>query len=100
MINNQSVKLECLVDALPKAKLSWFLNGRELTTKDGVKFETDPKTSSNNLLIAKIINTTHLGKYTIKASNIVGETIHTFDLDVLGKKIFQVKIYCIFALFF
>jgi hypothetical protein len=71
---------------LPKAKISWLLNGKELTLKDNVKFETDPKTSSNNLIIPKINQTVHLGKYTIKASNSVGEVEHIFDLDVLGIK--------------
>jgi hypothetical protein len=69
---------------LPKAKISWLLNGKELTLKDNVKFETDPKTSSNNLIIPKINQAVHLGKYTIKASNSVGEVEHIFDLDVLG----------------
>lgn len=69
---------------MPKAKISWLLNGKELTLKDNVKFETDPKTSSNNLIIPKINQAVHLGKYTIKASNSVGEVEHIFDLDVLG----------------
>ena len=85
VVQDQSIKFECLVDALPKAKLSWFLNGKELTAKDNVKFETDPKTASNNLIIAKVNQTVHLGKFTIKASNAVGENEHSFDLNVLGK---------------
>ena len=68
-----------------------MLNGKELTLKDNVKFEADPKTSANNLIIPKINQTVHLGKYTIKASNSVGEVEHIFDLDVLGK-IFSRKI--------
>ena len=85
VVQDQSVKFECLVDALPKAKISWFLNGKELTVKDNVKFEVDPKSSSNNLIIPKVSQSTHLGKYTIKASNNVGESEHSFDVDVLGK---------------
>lgn len=84
VVQDQLVKFECLVDALPKAKISWFLNGKELTLKDNVKFEVDPKTSSNNLIIPKVSQTIHLGKYTIKASNNVGENEHSFDVDVLG----------------
>jgi hypothetical protein len=86
VVQDQSVKFECLVDSLPKAKISWLLNGKELTLKDNVKFETDPKTSANNLIIPKINQAAHLGKYTIKASNTVGEVEHNFDLDILGKK--------------
>jgi len=72
-----------LVDAFPKAKLSWFLNGKELTTKDNVKFETDAKTSSSFLTIPKVA-AAHIGTYTIKATNSVGEVEHSFTLDGLG----------------
>lgn len=77
-------KFECLIDALPKAKVTWTLNGKELTPKDNVKLETDAKTSSNILTIPKV-SPTHFGTYTIKASNNVGEIEHSFNLDVLGK---------------
>ena len=82
-IQDQSAKFECLIDALPKAKLTWILNGKELTNKDNVKFEVDAKTSANFLVIPKI-SSFHLGTYIIKASNSVGEVEHTFSLDVLG----------------
>lgn len=82
-IQDQSAKFECLVDSLPKAKLSWYLNGKELTVKEGVKFETDAKTSANYLVIPKV-TASSFGKYTIKASNNVGEIEHSFNLDVLG----------------
>lgn len=83
-IQDQSAKFECLIDALPKAKISWLLNGKELTNKDNIKFETDTKTSANFLVIPKVM-ASHLGTYTIKVSNNVGETEHSFNLDVLGK---------------
>jgi len=70
---------------LPKPKLVWILNDKELTNKDNVKFETDAKTFTNSLVIPKIA-ASHLGKYVIKASKNVGEVEHTFNLDVLGKK--------------
>lgn len=70
---------------MPKPKLIWLLNDKELTNKDNVKFETDAKTFTNSLVIPKI-SASHLGKYVIKASNNVGEIEHTFNLDVLGKK--------------
>ena len=70
---------------MPKAKISWYLNGKELAIKDNVKFETDPKTASNYLVLPKISQMAHLGKYTVKASNNIGEIEHSFDVDVLGK---------------
>ena len=83
-IMDQPTKFECLVDSAPKAKVSWFLNGRELAAKDNVKFETDAKTSANCLTIAKV-SAIHIGSYCIKASNSVGEVEHTFGLDMIGK---------------
>ncbi len=82
-IQDQQARFECLVDSLPKAKITWFLNGKELTIKDNIKFETDAKTSSTFLVVPKV-SSAHFGKYTIKASNGVGEIEHNFSLDVLG----------------
>ena len=61
------------------------MNDKELTAKDGFKFETNAQTSVNSLVLAKVTST-HFGKYTIKASNSVGEIEHSFNVDVLGKK--------------
>ena len=82
-IHGKSIKFETMIEAIPKAKVSWYLNDKEISLKDGVKFENNPKTSACNLVIPKIL-VSHLGKYTIKASNIVGEAEHTFELNVLG----------------
>lgn len=82
-IQDQAAKFECLVDAAPKAKLTWLLNGKELTNKDNVKFETDAKTSAVFLVIPKVL-ASHIGSYTVKASNNVGEVEHTFKLDAFG----------------
>lgn len=82
-IQDQAAKFECLVDAMPKAKLTWLLNGKELTNKDNVKFETDAKTSAVTLVIPKVM-ASHIGTYVVKASNNVGEIEHTFILDAFG----------------
>jgi len=83
VIQDQQAKLECLVDSLPKSKITWYMNGKEITLKDNIKFETDTKTFANYLVIPKV-QAVHFGSYTIKASNIVGEIEHSFKLDVLG----------------
>ena len=85
-IQDQAAKFECLVDAMPKAKLAWFLNGKELTNKDNVKFETDAKTSAVFLVIPKVV-AAHIGTYTVKASNSVGEVEHSFTMDAHGKTV-------------
>lgn len=84
-IQGKSIKFDSVIEAQPKAKITWFLNEKELTLKDGVKFENNPKTSACNLIIPRIVGT-HLGKYSIKATNIVGEIEHVFELDILGKE--------------
>jgi len=81
-VQGQSIKFETLIEGQPKAKVSWFLNDKELTAKDGVKFEVDAKTNTCNLVIAKILGS-HLGEYKVKAVNTVGSVEHTFKLDVL-----------------
>lgn len=78
------IKFECIADSMPKAKITWSLNGKELTVKDNVKFEQDAKTNASFLVIPKA-SASHIGSYTVKASNAVGESEHSFNLDVLGK---------------
>ncbi len=77
-------RFECLVDAFPKAKIVWQINGRDLTNKDNIKYENDPKTLTNCLVIPKVLSS-HGGSYSIKASNSVGESEHVFKLNVYGK---------------
>ena len=67
----------------------WILNGKELTVKDNVKFETNAKTQANALVIPKV-SVAHLGSFTIKAVNQVGEAECSFKLDVLGMFLFKI----------
>ncbi|RNA37098.1 muscle M-line assembly unc-89-like, partial [Brachionus plicatilis] len=64
-----------------KMVLKWYLNDKELTIKDNVKFEVDQKSSTYSLVIPKV-QPFHSGTVTIKASNNVGEVEHSFDIDV------------------
>ncbi len=82
-VQDQPAKFECLIDSMPKAKVTWLLNGKELTNKDNIKIETDAKTSATFLVIPKVM-ASHIGTYTIKASNNVGEVEHSFGFDALG----------------
>ena len=78
-----SARFECIIDALPKAKLSWFTNDKELTTKDNVKFETDLKSSTYSLVVPKVLNS-HVGTYVVKALNTIGEKAESFNLELLS----------------
>jgi hypothetical protein len=62
---------------LPKPKVQWYLNNKELTAKEGYKFE------GSNLVIPKVL-ATHLGIFKIVASNSVGSVEHIFELNVIG----------------
>jgi len=80
---NYSVKLEYLIDALPKAKVEWFLNSNEITIKDkNFKFESDIRTGTYSLIIDKV-NVMQIGTYCVKASNTCGTVDHEFKIEVL-----------------
>ncbi len=84
VVNQDSlVKFECNIDALPKPKVTWVLNGKELTNKDA-KFEADAKTSLYRLTFAKVLPS-NSGTFIVKASNTLGESECTFSLVVNGK---------------
>jgi hypothetical protein len=87
-VQDQPARFESLIDALPKAKVTWLLNGKELSNKDNVKVEVDAKTNANVLTIPKVL-AAHMGTFTIKASNSVGEIEHSFNLNTLGKYIIR-----------
>ena len=84
-VQDQQVKIECIVDSFPRAKLNYSLNGKELTNKDSsFKFESESKTGKNTFLIPKVVLASHLGVYTVKAANCAGMAECTFELNVLG----------------
>ncbi len=85
---DQAARVECVVDSFPKAKLQYFINGKEITVKDhGIKLESDAKTGKNVLIIPKV-DSFYMGKYLVKASNIVDSVECNFELDILGTIIF------------
>ena len=83
-ILNQTAKLICSIDSLPKSKIFWYHKDIEIGSKDGFKIENDPKSQTSSIIISKV-TTLHQGNYTIKATNPVGECEHNFKIEVLGK---------------
>lgn len=65
-----------------------LINGKELTTKDGVQIEKDVPNNKYTLAIPKANPTVHAGVITIKATNTIGTTIHELNLDILGTLVF------------
>ncbi|MCA9334474.1 immunoglobulin domain-containing protein, partial [Candidatus Saccharibacteria bacterium] len=79
----ETVKLECIVDGTPKPTVSWLINGKELTVKDGVQIEKDVNNNKYTLTIPKANPAVHSGTITIKATNPIGSVQHELKLDIL-----------------
>ena len=110
---DETVKLECLVEGLPKPNVSWYvlhmhslfldyffiefsfrlLNGKELSVKDGVQIEKDVNAGRYTLTIPKVNPSIHSGTIIIKATNTIGSVEHEILLNVFGKYIFCLLIF-------
>ncbi len=82
--NNEPVKIQVVVESNPKPAVSWHLNGKELTAKDGAQIVKDLANNTYSLTILKLNSLTHNGTITIKASNAVGNSTHQVNLVILG----------------
>ena len=81
---DSSVKFECIIDAFPKPLVSWLINGKEVSTKDGVQIEKDSDNNRYSLSIPKVISASHSGQITVKASNSLGLIQQDTILKVFG----------------
>ncbi|CAM4905811.1 unnamed protein product [Rotaria socialis] len=78
---NDTGKIECQIDALPQAKITWLANGKPITVKDGYETTYDMKTGITTLVV-KNITTKHAGKITVRAENAAGTAEETVDINV------------------
>ena len=85
MKKEETVKFEFVVEGLPKPTISWSINGRDLTVKDGVQIEKDIPNNKYSLTIPKTNPTLHSGIISIKATNAIGTSQHDISLNILGK---------------
>ena len=83
---DDAVKFEVIVEAVPKAAISWSINGKELTTKDGVQIEKDVNNNRYCLNIPKANPGVHMGVIIVKATNAIGSVEHEIKLNILGKQ--------------
>jgi len=81
---DESISIEVVVEAQPKPVVKWLLNDRELLAKDGVQVSKDAEANTYTLSIAKLNPAAHSGAITVLATNVVGSSKHTFNVDVLG----------------
>jgi hypothetical protein len=74
-----------LTRAITRIKHLRLINGKELTTKDGVQIEKDVNNNRYSLTIPKANPSVHAGVITIKATNAIGSAQHELSLNILGK---------------
>ena len=79
------MKFECFIDAVPKPAVTWFINGKEVSNKDGVQIEKDVINSRYCLSIPKVNAVIHGGIISVKANNLIGSIQHESVLKIYGK---------------
>lgn len=82
VLKDKEVKFECVVKSNPKPNVIWLFNGKEFTTRDGVRIEKDAAKDKYSLIIPKL-TPAHVGTITAKATNEFGTAEKSCQLDVL-----------------
>ncbi|XP_023221211.1 hemicentin-1-like isoform X2 [Centruroides sculpturatus] len=75
---NETVSLECEVDAVPEPTIFWFKDGILLTTNEEYEM-----TNRNQILHIDSVEQEHKGHYTCVISNAVGTVEKDFIIDIL-----------------
>jgi hypothetical protein len=78
---HETTKIECQIDALPQAKVTWSIGGKAVSPKDGYETGFDVKTGVASLMI-KDTATKHAGTIVVRAENSVGAAEETVDINV------------------
>ncbi|XP_023814399.1 hemicentin-1 [Oryzias latipes] len=78
VVLGHSVSLSCENNAIPPPKLSWYKDGRKLTSADGLVLHP-----GGQVLQIPRVRKEDTGKYTCKAVNEAGEDHMHFELEVL-----------------
>ena len=72
------------IDGYPAPKVTWLLNGKPLTPKDGAQVEFNAATGDAKLSIPKVDLQQHSGTVTCRLENPHGNAEETVRLDVLA----------------
>ncbi len=81
-LRDKEVKFECVVKSNPKPNVIWLFNGKEFTSRDGVRIEKDVNKDKYSLVIPKVTQAS-VGTITAKATNEFGTVEKHCQLDVL-----------------
>ena len=82
VLKDKEAKFECVVKSNPKPNVTWLFNGKEFTSRDGVRIEKDA-TKDKYILVLPKITQAHVGTITARATNEFGTVEKNCQLDVL-----------------
>ena len=82
----EDVELECRLVAIPEPDVTWFFNGKQISTEKNVVVRTDSDMHSYSSIvrISKITQTQD-GNYTVTARNREGDASMTITVKVNAK---------------
>ena len=80
VLKDKEAKFECVIKANPKPNVIWLMNGKEITSKDGIRVEKDVNKDIYSIVIPKV---TTVGSYIVRATNEFGLLEKSVQLEVL-----------------
>ena len=80
----ETAVFETKIDGYPTPKVTWLLNGKPLTPKDGAQIELNAATGDAKLSIPKVDLQQHAGVVTCRLENAHGTQEETARLDILA----------------
>jgi hypothetical protein len=80
----ETAVFETKIDGYPTPKVTWLLNGKPLTAKEGAQIELNAATGDAKLSIPKVDLQQHAGVVTCRLENPHGSQEETARLDVLA----------------
>ena len=80
----EKLTVECTAKGHPTPKITWLLDGKVLSNKDGFEIKIDQTTGQASFVIPNA-TTKHSGKYECKVENQYGTHTSEINIDVLGK---------------
>ncbi|CAF1347816.1 unnamed protein product, partial [Rotaria sordida] len=80
------------IDGYPTPTITWLLNGKPLTAKEGVQVQFDATTGEVKLSIQNVVLEQHAGSITCRLENPHGNQEETVRLDVLAAPIITTQL--------
>uniref|UniRef100_A0A0K0E047 Hemicentin-1 n=1 Tax=Strongyloides stercoralis TaxID=6248 RepID=A0A0K0E047_STRER len=84
-IENKEISFQCNAESIPPPQISWYFNGKELTSDDSDKYMFN----LDNTLDIFDISPEDKGTYSCKATNNVGSDEKFFNLDIISVPVIE-----------